>query len=292
MYVSLEATKATAMIILIGIVFVISLHILRRRINDMGIAAIPSLLLGFLVVLAFYDFSIFRYIEETQVLFSGFGLVENMGEFALGAVFAVVGFASAFFLSSRLEQQEYRSLFHVVPGLLFVYFVLINVDVCLLFLGLCIILFIVGEYLRQSEDENIIAVIAKTMLNAALRGSEIAGYVATLFFLIGTLVVIIFLPPEFAIGSILVLSVGDPSAVLVGKRFGNHKWNHNQKKSLEGSGAMFVISSVALMISGFGPAVAAITSLSATLFESLPLKVSDNLIIPLISGMVLVSLLG
>lgn len=292
MQVSFEAAKACSMIILIGIVFLIFLPFFRKRIKDLGIAAIPSLLLGFLSVLAFYDFSIFRYIEDTNRLLASLELGSNMNKFLLGAAFAVIGFILAYILSSRLEPQEYRSLFHAIPGLLLVYFALINIDICLLFLGICITLFMVGEYLRQSEDEHIIAKISKTMLNAALRGSEVAGYIASLFFLIGALIVILFIPTEFAIGSILILSLGDPSAVLVGKRFGKHKWNHNPNKSLEGSSAMFAIGTLALVIFKFNPLVAVVVTLSATLFESLPLKVSDNLIIPLISGMMMISLLG
>jgi len=293
MYVSFESAKACAMMILLGIVFLISFHFLKKRINDFGITLIPSVMLGFVTVLAFYGFSIFRYIEESQILFATLRLTEDLGELALGVVFVVVGFTSAYLLSTRLEQQEYRSLFHVVPGLLLIYFTLVNPDIALIFLGICITVFFIGEYFRQSEDENILSYIAKTMMNAALRGNEVAGYVATLFFLIGSIIVILFLPSEFAIGSILVATVGDPSAVLIGRRYGRHKWNHNPKKSLEGSGAMFLVSALVLIITGFVPIMAAlVASLCATLFESLPLKVSDNLIIPLICGMVLISITG
>ncbi len=292
MHVSFEAAKACVLIISFTIVFLISTHFFRRKIDDMGIAMIPSTLIAFISTLPFYGLSITRYMEESQALFLGLDLIENSHEFALGAGLAVVGFSSAFLLSTRLEQQEYRSLFHVVPGLLFIYFILINADVCLLFLGLCIMLMLIGEYLRLSGDESPISQIAKRMLDSALMGSEVAGYLATLFFLIGVLIVILFLPAEYAIGSIIILSIGDPSAVLVGKRFGKHKWNHNPKKSLEGSGAMFAVGTLGLVLFSFEPWVAIVVSLSATLFESLPLKVSDNLIIPLISGMVLVSLLG
>lgn len=292
MQVSFEAAKACIMIIYFTIVFLIFTHFFRRKMDDIGFAMVPSLAIAFISTLPLYGFSIVRYMEETQNLLLGLELIENSNELALGAALAVIGFASAFVLSTRLEQQEYRSLFHVVPGLLIIYFVLINSDISLLFLGLCIMLFLIGEYLRQSDDESLIPQIAKRMLNSALRGSEIAGYLATLFFLIGVLIVILFLPPEFAIGSIVILSVGDPSAVLVGRRFGRHKWEHNPKKSLEGSGAMFIVGTLALIAFNIEPWVAVVVSLSATLFESLPLKVSDNLIIPLISGMVLISLMG
>ncbi|MDY6930648.1 MAG: hypothetical protein SVJ22_01870 [Halobacteriota archaeon] len=293
MYVSYESAKAFAMIILLGIVFLISLHFLKRRTDEIAIAALPALILSFICVLAFYSFSVSRYIEESQILFVTLNLIEDLNLIVLGIVFAVVGFTSAYLLSARLNQQEYRSLFHVVPGLLLVYFCLVNTDIALLFLGICITVFFVGEYFRQSEDENFLSDLAKTMMNAALRGNEVAGYVATLFFLIGAIIVVLFLPYKFAVGSILVATVGDPSAVMIGKRYGNHKWGHNPKKSLEGSGAMFLVSALALSLTGFIPILTAlVVSLSATLFESLPLKVSDNLIIPLISGMVLISFLG
>ncbi|MDY6958282.1 MAG: hypothetical protein SVK08_03910, partial [Halobacteriota archaeon] len=219
MYVSFESAKASAMIILLGVVFLISFHLIKKRIKDFRIAALPAIFFSFLSVLAFYDFSIFRYIEETELLFATLRINESLGEFALGVVFVVVGFLSAYLLSTRLEQQEYRSLFHLVPGLLLIYFTFINPDISLIFLGICLTVFFVGEYFRQSDDENILSEIAKTMMNAALRGNEVAGYVATLFFLIGAIIVVLFLPSEFAIGSILVATVGDPSAVLIGRSY-------------------------------------------------------------------------
>ncbi|MDY6864756.1 MAG: hypothetical protein SVY15_02115 [Halobacteriota archaeon] len=293
MYVSFESAKASAMIILLGVVFLMSFHLIKKRIKDFRIAALPAIFFSFLSVLAFYDFSIFRYIEETELLLATLRINESLGEFALGVVFVVVGFLSAYLLSTRLEQQEYRSLFHLVPGLLLIYFTFINPDISLIFLGICLTVFFVGEYFRQSDDENILSEIAKMMMNAALRGNEVEGYVATLFFLIGAIIVVLFLPSEFAIGSILVATVGDPSAVLIGRSYGRHKWNHNPAKSLEGSGAMFLVSALALIATGFFPImVALVVSLCATLFESLPIKVSDNLIIPLICGMVLKSIGG
>ena len=43
MYVSFEASKACAMIILMGIIFLIAFHILRRRIDDVGIGVLFGL---------------------------------------------------------------------------------------------------------------------------------------------------------------------------------------------------------------------------------------------------------
>jgi phytol kinase len=109
--------------------------------------------------------------------------------------------------------------------------------------------------------------------------------------LIGIFIVVLLLQPKFAIGAIAILAFGDPSAVLIGRRMGRHKWNHNPEKSIEGSAAMFAVSAIALTFL-LHPLEAIVVSLSATAFESLPLRISDNLVIPIISGMVTVGIAG
>jgi hypothetical protein len=170
------------MIILFGTVFVLLLHLFRRKIDlTMAMAMIPSAILSFLSVLIFYDFSPIEYIEQTSNL--ALTLFEDIGQLIPGIIFAATGFAAAVVLSRRLKQQEYRSLFHVVYGLLLIYFMIVNADVCSIFIGICMVLFFIGEYLRLTARDSPIGRIAGRLLDAASRDTEM-GYMATLFFLI------------------------------------------------------------------------------------------------------------
>ncbi len=79
------------------------------------------------------------------------------------------------------------------------------------------------------------------------------------------------------------LVIGDTMAALIGKRFGKRRIiNH---KSLEGSMAFFFSSSIIVF---FIPALPILTGLCgaliATTIELLPLKLDDNLSIPLLTG--------
>lgn len=127
-------------------------------------------------------------------------------------------------------------------------------------------------------------------MDRAMREYEIRGFIATFFYALGILFVVLFLEPQFALGCIFILALGDPSAALVGMRYGQHKLGHNPDKSLEGSLAMLSVCILVLQILGFGLITTLFVSVSATIFESLRVKVSDNLLIPLISGMIMVSL--
>ncbi|ELS32135.1 MULTISPECIES: diacylglycerol/polyprenol kinase family protein [Pseudanabaena] len=55
--------------------------------------------------------------------------------------------------------------------------------------------------------------------------------------------------PEYAVIGVMVMSWGDGMAALIGKRFGKHTFVHmGNKRSLEGSFAMFVTSAIVMVI--------------------------------------------
>jgi dolichol kinase len=67
---------------------------------------------------------------------------------------------------------------------------------------------------------------------------------ASYVFLACTLSVLLF-PKLFAITGIAVLILGDIAAALIGRKFGKHKFFF---KSLEGTAAFFVVSSIVILI--------------------------------------------
>jgi dolichol kinase len=89
--------------------------------------------------------------------------------------------------------------------------------------------------------------------------------------------------PAAAISVILILALGDGFATYIGTIYGRHKLPWNRSKTLEGmvgfaAGAIWAL--VAMPI----PATILIVVL-ATIVESLPLKVNDNLVLPVISSL-------
>ncbi|GBO52093.1 phytol kinase [Pseudanabaena sp. lw0831] len=99
--------------------------------------------------------------------------------------------------------------------------------------------------------------------------------------------------PQYAVIGVMVMSWGDGMAALIGKRFGKHAFvHHGNKRSLEGSFAMFVTSFM-VMIGIFGLThgihsrdigVAMPVAAIAALLEAYSPGGTDNLSVPLSSA--------
>jgi dolichol kinase len=110
-------------------------------------------------------------------------------------------------------------------------------------------------------------------------------------FVIAVLLTMLTVPKLAALIAIYTLAIADPLAAVVGIRFGRHRILPN--RSLEGSLAFFVATvAIAAGVLRWGTEVAwtplfeaaiAIGAV-ATLFELLPLRIDDNLTIPIFVG--------
>ncbi len=86
-----------------------------------------------------------------------------------------------------------------------------------------------------------------------------------------------------AISVILILALGDGFATYIGTRYGRHKLPWNRNKTFEGTigfaaGAIFALFAMPV------PATIFVVVL-ATIIESLPLKVNDNITLPVVSSL-------
>jgi dolichol kinase len=102
------------------------------------------------------------------------------------------------------------------------------------------------------------------------------GYGA-FWFVVGALLIAIFLQSTDEIAAaLLVLAAGDSAATIFGV-LGKHHLPHNQNKTVEGSVAFFVFSlSASIFVGWMAVALAAL----GTAVESLDVQVDDNLLIP------------
>lgn len=122
-------------------------------------------------------------------------------------------------------------------------------------------------------------------LKPLLRSHELEGAITgATYYITGVLLCIIIFDKSIAIACIFFIILGDTAAALVGKRWGRTKLIGN--KSLEGSAACFI---VCLLITLFwiNPIVGIAGAFFATLTELLPLRIDDNLTVPLISGAIM-----
>jgi dolichol kinase len=103
--------------------------------------------------------------------------------------------------------------------------------------------------------------------------------------LLGSLIVVSLFPKEIAVVALLFLSVGDPSACLIGMAIGNIKIG---KKTLEGT-LTFIIASllVSWWIPGLPFWIKIVGAVTAGGLELMPKNIDDNLLIPSLSALVM-----
>ena len=130
-------------------------------------------------------------------------------------------------------------------------------------------------------------------LRFLMRRGEVRQITGSGYYLLGSCFAVALFDPAFAIAGILFMVLGDPAAALVGKAVGRTRLLQN--KTLEGSLACLA-TCFALGVALFhqvgtpwaGAAqVAIIGAVAAALVELLPLRINDNVTIPVISGLAL-----
>jgi len=109
------------------------------------------------------------------------------------------------------------------------------------------------------------------------------------YLLTGSLVATLIFPKPIAVISLIFLTVGDPTACLVGTFFGKIK--SFQNKTLEGTlGFILTGFLISLLIADIQPMHKFIAAGIAGIVEMLPVKIDDNFTIPLAAGITLLLL--
>ena len=106
--------------------------------------------------------------------------------------------------------------------------------------------------------------------------------------LISALLCVLLFPKVIAINAFTILIISDTTSALIGRRFGRHRF---LAKSLEGSLAFFVSAILVILVA---PKIAQlpmeyiigfIAAAICTVVEALPIKIDDNLSIPISVGL-------
>ncbi len=151
-------------------------------------------------------------------------------------------------------------------------------------LSIALVVFVMID-LGRTRDGCLSKIFGK-LFNGMLRSHELDGKLTgASYVLIGSFISIAIFPKEIAVLALLFTAVGDTAAALYGKKFGKLRiWN----KTLEGSIAGLI---ACLIITLFFPQIPNIIKFSGTFaamfIELLPIKIDDNLRIPLFSGFVM-----
>ena len=127
-----------------------------------------------------------------------------------------------------------------------------------------------------------------------LKSIEFYSFSGSTYFLGGVVLSLFLFEAVYAAGGIIILSVGDVSAVLIGDKLGENKIFD---KTIEGTGVFIIITSFILLLLtytgllnlGFMPVLGAVTI--CAIVELLPIGVDDNLMLPIL-GSALLSVLS
>lgn len=197
-------------------------------------------------------------------------------------------------LSTRHNLQIMRRLFHMFNGgaIATLYLVSFDHSQMIHFLGTIACALYVVEQVRVNYPETAAKLLPFTRF--IIRAEEQLKESAMVPYAMAVLLTIVAFPKHIALVGIYSLAIADPLSAIVGIRFGKHKLTPT--RSVEGSIAFFVsIFIVTLIIlTGFNTKfdililfVSALIGLICTLADMIPLKLDDNLTIPLFTSALL-----
>ena len=148
-----------------------------------------------------------------------------------------------------------------------------------LFLG-----FLIVDLLRHYHA-GMASLFQKYFLGTVLREEERNTLMGSTYFLFSSILAILFFPKPIAIASLLFLILSDTAAAIVGKGMGRIRIFG---KTLEGSLAFFLSSLFIVWVyPDLNRCWGSLAALGATLVELLPIRVDDNLTIPLVAGAIM-----
>jgi len=187
------------------------------------------------------------------------------------------------------EDERSRQVVHTSMGLLLcsmIWFLGIETTLYFVLLGTCIGILIVHLALIGINLPGVDKLLDRLERKGVVPGEGSMYYAFGVLFALGLLRN----NPASAISVILILALGDGLATYVGRCYGNHKLPWNGDKTVEGS-IGFVAGAMSVLLILPVPAAILIVVLAAVI-ESLPIKVDDNIMLPVVTSLLCYFILG
>ena len=189
---------------------------------------------------------------------------------------------------SDLKNELKRKMIHLSSVIIPIVYFFSERNFMLILLTAGFIAMVITDILRNKND--FVKNLYNKYLKNILRGHESDG--SRIYFTGGTYIVLAFLmcvvlfEKNIAILSMMIIIFCDTAAAITGKLFGRH---HIGKKTFEGSLAFFIVGMILFIIIMkpvsfivFAIGIAAV--FLTTLFELIPMKIDDNIVIPMFFG--------
>ena len=194
--------------------------------------------------------------------------------------------------ATRQDLQLGRRLFHLVNGVATAtaYGIFFTHEQIVRLFGVVACLIYIIDQIRIAYPDAV-SRYAPWVNRTFVRAEERARESAMIPYAIAVLLTIIAVPKYAALVAIGTLAIADPLAAIVGIRLGRWRIAHN--RSFEGSAAFFLATTaIATLVFRLGTSAtpsrvgwcAAAIGLVASTVEILPLRIDDNLTIPIFTG--------
>ncbi len=180
-----------------------------------------------------------------------------------------------------------RKSIHVIPGFFAIPFIKwLGKPYALVVSVFFFALYALNEYvLRTGKRWNV--PIAGHTFKIMARDEELEKktFIGTVYFWGLTIPIIAFLPPAQAAAAIMISSLGDAAAAIIGKAIGGPRIPYNKRKTVAGSIAMFLVSVASCLAAGVQLYPGLLVSSISTIAESLTrISVNDEITVPVIAG--------
>ena len=180
------------------------------------------------------------------------------------------------------KREIARKFIHYTASLIpIIYYFLVEQKVALIILGICSAVIVSAELFRMIND-TCYRLYMKIFGWMTRRHEHDRSFTGATYVFVGSFFTILLFPKEIAIISLLFLTVGDPTACLVGLSFGKIKILN---KTLEGTLAFIIVGFlVTVWVPGISLPIKALGAIIASLVELIPWKLDDNITIPVVTG--------
>ena len=190
------------------------------------------------------------------------------------------------FVAEKTQPKGPRELIHIGSFLLtFVSTYLLGTFLLATLIIIVTLLYTLSEIARIRGIN--LPVLSAVTWRAANKTELYEFATAPIFFAFGIAVSLLVFAAPICYAAIAVLTLGDGGAHLFGMKFGKHPLPTNKGKSVEGTIAGFVCAFLGALFF-LNPLMALIAAAVGMLIEGLPNPLNDNLLLPLVSGIVLV----
>ena len=185
-----------------------------------------------------------------------------------------------------MESAFKRGLFHIIGGLsIFVAAIFMSRIIFLLSLSAFTVIYLCFELIRLRSS--MVNDCFFKNLGPLLRTEEVSRLTGASYILVSSLLLFVFFRQEIALVALSFLIIGDAVSAIVGKYLGRRKFFY---RTYEGSAACLVACLIIVFlfyIAGINISlpIMLIGAVIAAIAAAMPLRINDNLTIPLLSAL-------